>query len=372
MAKDVAEAAAAADEKDEEADERIKGPADFYITELWAELKLSVNHDAFITDYSNTENIIDGSTPSSRETLGQITSYATAQLARQHRNSIFSLLICGKHARFIRWDRAGSIISKHFDYIENPSLLTEFLARYGKLTDTGRGFDPTARLAAPDEKAKLSAAIDRHISDKSKRQFPDMKKVVDERVPCYRIEVEGFQPGKNKSIAEKRTYIVQRPFAWPLSPVGRSTRAYIALDLAEDKLVFLKDYWRPAEPDRVPEPDIYDALERAHVPHLAKVILAGDVPSDEKCTQATLTQEWRYKDGIFTTGLDLRAYRHIRVVQELLYPLKTAKNSRELVAALRNVIDCELSSWVSVILILNDLVLQVSMRRTRRSGFTAT
>lgn len=173
----------------------------------------------------------------------------------------------------------------------------------------------------------------------------------DASYPCYRISVA-------RSGGATCTYIVQRPFLYSRSPIGRSTRAYIALDLAANELVFLKDYWRPCEQDpeeRPPEAEVYVILENKKVRHLPHVRLAGDVPDapntayvgaqENICFQSTVTQSWADKEGMCVCN-PLREYCHHRIVQDLAFPLSTVKNSKELVAAIRNAVQCT-SSWAS-------------------------
>jgi hypothetical protein len=50
---------------------------------------------------------------------GQLASYAGAHSGRQFRVHIFSVLICVRFARFIRWDPNGATVIQHFDYINN-------------------------------------------------------------------------------------------------------------------------------------------------------------------------------------------------------------------------------------------------------------
>ncbi|KAI0308449.1 hypothetical protein OF83DRAFT_1020036, partial [Amylostereum chailletii] len=49
---------------------------------------------------------------------GQIIAYAHALLSMQFRLYCFSFLIFGSKARFIRWDRAGAVVSEAFDYVK--------------------------------------------------------------------------------------------------------------------------------------------------------------------------------------------------------------------------------------------------------------
>ncbi|KIM71747.1 hypothetical protein PILCRDRAFT_16761 [Piloderma croceum F 1598] len=57
-----------------------------------------------------------------RVLYGQLASYATAHMGRQFRIHVFCILVCGKYARFIRWDRDGTTITQCFDYIKEPTF----------------------------------------------------------------------------------------------------------------------------------------------------------------------------------------------------------------------------------------------------------
>jgi hypothetical protein len=83
--------------------------------ETHIEVKFDENDDAFRHD---TPDSFENSTEASRDTQGQITSYAVAQLATQFRSHIFTVLVCGGYARILRWDRSGAIVTAAFDYRE--------------------------------------------------------------------------------------------------------------------------------------------------------------------------------------------------------------------------------------------------------------
>ncbi len=59
--------------------------------------------------------------------FGQAVNYAAEASKRQHRHCCFSISLSGTSARFIRWDRAGAIVSKKFDLHERPDLLCDFV-----------------------------------------------------------------------------------------------------------------------------------------------------------------------------------------------------------------------------------------------------
>ncbi|KAH8099799.1 hypothetical protein BXZ70DRAFT_217858 [Cristinia sonorae] len=318
------------------------------------------------------------------DTQGQLIVYASNMLARQHRTFIFTLLICEDTARFIHWDRGGSTVTESFNYVENPQILTEYLWRYGKLTRLQRGFDPTVRLADPSEAERFVSAI-KHHQETSQRKLPAVNLELMEKYPASVITVTDGQ--------DSREYVVKAPIRTPTSLVGRSTRVFYALDMETEKLVCLKDYWRPIDSDRPAEADIYKRLNEHEVPHLATVHISGDVPVSldhpDGPFQETITDKWvdeyllkhpelmveklapgekrakskktEKKPGEASTQAtgdkpkgtvvpeqpvqlclmgDRRPYRHHRVVQELLYPLSTAVSSKELTAAIGNAIAC--------------------------------
>lgn len=246
---------------------------------------------------------------------------ATTQFAQQHRIFSFSILTCGSHARFIRWVRAGAIVTKHFDYHHHPAALAEFLWRFGQLSRLQRGHDATVVLANRAESRQLEEAIFAHIADTVKRQILRIQDTLDPTFAYHKIAC-------TSSDGSLRKFILQKPASssTALSPVGRSTRGYFALDVQMGELVFLKDYWRPLDSTRPLESDACTALLDAHVPHLPGVRLAGDVQDSDGCDQATLTERSRNVEA-FCSLKGVRGYRHHRVVQDIAYPLDTARGS---------------------------------------------
>ncbi|KAH8099749.1 hypothetical protein BXZ70DRAFT_907768 [Cristinia sonorae] len=272
--------------------------------EIWIEFKFDLSHDAFIPTPTTDEEeakTLDYDTEKALETQGQLALYATRQLARQHRTFAISILICGSHARFIRWDRSRAVVSERFNYVEQPRILAVFFWRYGQLTDVQRGFDPTARLATKEEADLLAEKIKEH-ANREGRKIPDIEKnTLSAYYQPHVITVAGVTPSEESLTRE---YIVQRPLHPPESPIGRSTRVYFAVDTVSQELVCLKDYWRPIDNNRPPESEIYKRLRDANVPHLPTVRHSGDVFLDSSgaAFQETLSQEW-LADFLSRTGL---------------------------------------------------------------------
>ena len=125
-----------------------KNTGHFGFMEFFIEVKGRESDDVFQdpaaeADRSKHEFIPNRKDRRTRQTLGQITSYAAELCARQHRMHCFSIFICAYYARLIRWDRAGAIVSERFDFVRNPEWLFSFFWRYSHATDPQRGFDLT-------------------------------------------------------------------------------------------------------------------------------------------------------------------------------------------------------------------------------------
>lgn len=101
----------------------------------------------------------ENDTEGGRKTRGQIASYAGVIMAMQFRSHLFSVLICGKYARFIRWDRSCAIVSRRFDYTLYPRILFNFYHRFAQLTDTQRGLLPCFKTASDTEASAALQAL---------------------------------------------------------------------------------------------------------------------------------------------------------------------------------------------------------------------
>ena len=64
------------------------------------------------------------------------------------------------------------------------------------------------------------------------------------------------------------------------SLTGAGTRGYIALDVPGDRLVFLKDCWRPDAASRHPGGEVYMHLHSHNVKYIPTPVGAGDVVDD--------------------------------------------------------------------------------------------
>lgn len=84
---------------------------------------------------------------------GQIAAYLTEWFSRQHRKHGFLVYLANGGMRFIRADRSGIIVSRLFDWRQEPRIFSEFLWRFAHLTPGQRGRDTTLRPATVVEKS---------------------------------------------------------------------------------------------------------------------------------------------------------------------------------------------------------------------------
>ncbi|KAK0496634.1 hypothetical protein EDD18DRAFT_1163158 [Armillaria luteobubalina] len=189
-----------------------------------------------------------------RETRGQISCYAGVTMMVQHRSHLFMILICGRFARFIRWDRSGAIVSKRFDYTKEKTLLFNFYSRFAQLSPSQRGKDPTVSpLMDPDEDA-IARAKFKHFDTDIFISIEEQK--------LLRIEMT-----VNNKICR---FVICAP--------KFDDSALDLKDAGNEGLLFMKDYWREDSPRTVKESDVYHLLAQYDVPHVAKMEIGGDIP----------------------------------------------------------------------------------------------
>jgi len=171
---------------------------------------------------------------------GQLASYAIAHTTSCFRLHSITLLILGAYARFIRWDRSAAIVSERFNYVEQPTILVDYLWGLSHASDEALGIVPTEVVALVEE----SNLYRHHLPYSESRDGLFYKVTVPSR------EVPG----------ESGDYIIQYRNCRSESLFGRGTRSTIALRLRDPAVVFLKDYWRVKAEGVLNEGEIYRRL----------------------------------------------------------------------------------------------------------------
>ncbi|TCD63088.1 hypothetical protein EIP91_006015 [Steccherinum ochraceum] len=281
------------------------------------------------------------------QVLGQLASHAAYVMCRQHRTHFFTIYVCGRYVRFFRWDRASVFHSEPFDYRKDPHILAEFLFRYARMTRAARGWDVSVRFASVSDGLRLCDAARPYNLEATDidRVPPVPETILDESRSCGPYLLFTMKSGTDGLIApdsaatnhaeaqlQEHTIIFQDPF-WYNGEVltQRNTRVYIGLDTVTNELVSIKDFWRAGHLNS--EATVYRKLYSEEYPErqfLPRTSFAGNADG-ETVQQAPL------KDSDVWVS-DEKSYFHERMVQEVVYDLKTFVNSRELVQAIRDAI----------------------------------
>ena len=257
----------------------------FRIMESFVEVEKTADQDPF---RDNSPEIIDfnldapydslpKATKRKIEILGQSVSYATAILGQQHRQFAYSMMMSGTMVRFLRWDRAGVIVSQAFDCRKEPDALCQFMWRLEHLSIAQRGFDTTAVKGSTEEYGSIfSDAIKNRLCFELgiPHQGATSDKALEQHYDPDQLSIVTVSEGPIK-----KTYCICRPLEAPLSIIGRATRGYWSVDVATREVRFVKDTWRKGLSGLEREGDIVRELWRQGVQSVPKLACHSDVIS---------------------------------------------------------------------------------------------
>ena len=116
---------------------------DFSKMAFFIEFKSDKSYDPFVDkgEMVDDDFPFEKSSIESQHNRGQLASYAAALAGTQFRVHTFCVLVCAGHARFIRWDRSGAIVTELFDCAKNPQFFAEFFWRFDRLNPEEKGHD---------------------------------------------------------------------------------------------------------------------------------------------------------------------------------------------------------------------------------------
>ncbi|KAG7091937.1 hypothetical protein E1B28_008329 [Marasmius oreades] len=245
--------------------------------EIMIEAKVRPADDAF----SDRTSTFEASSIQGRGTRGQITMYATAQLALQQRTHCFSVLVIGTFARLIRWDRSGAIVTERFDYTRS-NWLQKFLYLYQYATPKVRGIDTSVYSLGNCDDALIRA---------SEQLARDRLNLPHE--PLYIFEIY------DDTTRNVRRVIGSKPCVRNTSSLtGRCTRCYKVYDPKDEGVRVLKDTWRISAPDVLGEAVAYSKLKAAGVRNILTLVTSGDVRyRGSEDLQATQSHYYRHTDS---------------------------------------------------------------------------
>ncbi|KAH8115737.1 hypothetical protein DFH11DRAFT_1507405, partial [Phellopilus nigrolimitatus] len=371
-----------------------KIPAHFGYAELFIEVKKNEERDPFVDPlYKDDEGICSETNffvqhesseirKKTEEDIGQIVSYATEACARQHRMFYFSVSIHGHHARFIRWDRAGAVVTRSFNYRQNPKLLCDFLWRFGFANPAQRGYDPTVSVASEKNEQDFKTTIAAHVAlqldldgdklEEAVGQHYQQKKVV-------KVDVVNKDEHNSPMIEQ---YLISRPVMSPLSMANSSTRGYWAVKVGSLEMAFLKDTWRIDVKGREKEGTILERLNVNGARHISDLFCHGDVPVDiervreEVFPQCTRTDEFAHSPWACNGGRMVKVTKHIHyrlLLKAVGYPLQEFTGTRELFDATLDAFEAltdahEICNMLHRDISLNNVILVKDPATGRRRG----
>lgn len=179
--------------------------------------------------------------------------------------------------------------------------------------------------------------------------------------------------GTADSTLPTKSFLIGQYVSGQYSPTGRATRGYVAYDLEDNTLVFLKDQWRANAEGCHPELETYKRLKQANVSHVATAIAGGDVLDPRTGSpQRTVSQIYLEKYSR-TPDLPVPVERiHTRLVlREVGRPLEKYRHSIELIRVCRHALCGVLRTTPLPVHVLT--LLQVSRKLGRKQAFsTAT
>ncbi|KAI0273356.1 hypothetical protein BC834DRAFT_204192 [Gloeopeniophorella convolvens] len=264
---------------------------------------------------------------------GELIDCMTVVHRVQFRAFSFAVALFGSKARLLRWDRSGIIYTDLFEWVDSDTLF-EFFWRFDHLSDADRGYDTTVRSVTKDEAAVALPKL---------RQYPGFEDLTRDDLHKFLVRDDCL------CNEDPRYYVAPEP-SWATDKlIGRATFGFIAYDLANSNLVYLKDFWRRDLPGTPKEGDVYRELEAAKVSNIAKLGRAGDVPLTPECStmspcaiQRTRTQDFVKKDGRAQWCFGsprVEPYVHYRLVLDTLgKPLDHFESTRQLCEVIRDAI----------------------------------
>ncbi|KAJ8703529.1 hypothetical protein PTI98_002146 [Pleurotus ostreatus] len=299
----------------------------------------------------------ENDTKQGRSTRGQIASYAGVTMAMQFRSHLFSVLVCGRYARFIRWDRSCAIVTRRFDYTTHPLILFDFYKRFAQLTDVQRGLYPNLRELSRPAGMEALEMIRKYATSYFTGEHADF----------YKKESDPKQLPLLSLVFGDDTYVVPAPCfnGRMYSPFGRCTRnrAVVLLKgrnsarVAEDgtygrdgQILYFKEYWREESAFTKKESEVYRMLEAAKVTFVAEMHAGGDFmvgdDTDAKAI-ATIGHEWKLRPWVQKHS-KLRIRRltaHFIVLSTLGRELATFRTARQLVTCIADAMDAHQQAY---------------------------
>ncbi|KAI0782323.1 hypothetical protein C8Q75DRAFT_811756 [Abortiporus biennis] len=279
------------------------------------ELLLQVDEESFSTDstlHSNHSKPYLGRASGANELARRDIGEYTAEIFRRHhRCHLFSIATVQSTARFLRWDWSGVIASTPVSFNEETGLkiFLTFLHRFARMSRSERGHDTSMlepsimdlQLLTAFRTTKLPTLVCNH--QKFFSEAFDVKTVTgEEEWPIRKVVLKPLDDRNTDSTSaslpnsQDIQLLIRTPRVAARSLFGRGTKGFVALDLGEMKLKFLKDSWRYDDKAYHPKLKVYKKLQASGVKYIAKAEGGGYVHDpDSNDPQVTVAHSYLSK-----------------------------------------------------------------------------
>ncbi|KAF4590681.1 hypothetical protein EYR40_009277 [Pleurotus pulmonarius] len=248
---------------------------------------------------------------------GELANHAAQIFRQQHRTHLYMVYAFHPFVRFIRWDRAGAIVTQRVNYVEDCTPLVRFFSLFDRLESAGKGFDITVQPAP------------QVLAERAKERLRRWAPRAEQRV--FMMDVP--------SGSTTRQFLVWGALTDPEDLFGRATRGYPAVEVVDGILsetpVFLKDQWRDVSGRA--EVETLAELNEKRVSHVPTLLCGGDLPGQETKTREMGEGTWRVGHKRIGTRVHTRF-----VVAEVGRPLEQFPSSFVMLRAVYDAFQGEL------------------------------
>ncbi|KAA1470049.1 hypothetical protein DENSPDRAFT_669076 [Dentipellis sp. KUC8613] len=274
----------------------------------------------------------------------QMVSYATEIQTRQHREFVLTAFIWKRYIRFMKWDRTHTQVTHPINYVENPELFLRFFY-YLALSDKKRwGHQPSVTLAQKEDIARLHSLLGYLNGEGRNGPGADYERMyLDDMIGNQRFyPIHKVLCSDVKTPETTRSYLIGKPISVSRSPVGRATKGFVALDIDNNMLVFMKDYWCTDAESIRPELEIYKTLNGMNIPHLSTALAGSGAAS---ASRQVAKHEEQFVGATSSKGGLQRRFHHRLVFDRLGRPLETYKTQEELLTCLYHAYLAHYHAW---------------------------
>lgn len=149
----------------------------------WIQLFVQCKYNSQGQPFGKSPFLLAGKEP--KDLRAHMSTHVSEILLHQHRIFLYSVLIVKTEVRFMRWDRAGVLVSSPFDLKKSPEILLTFMYRFATAqAPSYRGYDPTAVFASEADVALLKALSP--TNEHARKMFTSVIEDT-EQYPIYRV-----------------------------------------------------------------------------------------------------------------------------------------------------------------------------------------